>query len=49
VRHTVFGEGVVLSFTPSGDDHEVTVQFADGVGLKRLLASFAPLEKLEAP
>jgi DNA helicase-2/ATP-dependent DNA helicase PcrA len=47
VRHLVFGEGVVTGFTPTGDDHEVTVQFAEGVGLKRLLASFAPLENLE--
>ena len=29
-------------------DYEVTVQFADGVGVKRLLLSFAPLEKVES-
>jgi DNA helicase-2/ATP-dependent DNA helicase PcrA len=47
VRHAAFGEGVVMECTPSSDDHEVTVQFAESVGVKRLLLSFAPLEKLE--
>mgnify|MGYP001220482580 CR=1 FL=1 len=47
VRHAVFGEGVVMSYEPSGDDHEVTVQFEGNVGMKRLLASFAPLKKVE--
>ena len=28
------------------DDFEVTVEFAKGVGVKRLLLSFAPLERL---
>jgi hypothetical protein len=36
-----------MECTPSSDDHEVTVQFAKSVGVKRLLLSFAPLEKLE--
>jgi len=31
----------------SGGDQEVTVQFKDGVGAKRLLLSFARLEKIE--
>ena len=47
VRHSTFGEGVVLECTPSGGDHEVTVQFSEEVGMKKLLLSFAPLEKLE--
>ena len=47
VRHSTFGEGVVMECTPSSDDHEVTVQFSEVVGLKKLLLSFAPLEKLE--
>ena len=46
VRHEKFGEGVVVSCLPSGADHEVTVAFRGGAGVKRLLASFAPLEKL---
>ena len=47
VRHSTFGEGVVMECTPSSDDHEVTVQFSEVVGMKKLLLSFAPLEKLE--
>ncbi len=46
VRHTSFGEGRVLSSVASGDDHEVTVRFDGGVGIKRLLLSYAPLEKI---
>ncbi len=45
VRHAKFGEGVVVSFQPSGGDHEVTVAFAEG-GVKRLLYSMAPLERV---
>ena len=30
-----------------GDDVEVTVAFSEGNGIKRLLLSFAPLEKVE--
>ena len=47
VRHTSFGEGVVMGCEPEGGDVQVTVQFREEVGLKRLLLSFAPLEKLE--
>ena len=47
VRHTSFGEGVVMGYEPDGIDIQVTVEFRDGVGLKRLLLSFAPLEKIE--
>ena len=46
VRHTAFGEGVVLALDATSSDVEVTVEFARGVGAKRLLLSFAPLEKL---
>ena len=46
VRHTTFGEGVVICCSPSSGDQEVTIQFAEGVGVKRLLLSFAPLEKI---
>ena len=46
MRHTSFGEGRVLSSVASGDDHEVTVRFDGGVGIKRLLLSYAPLEKI---
>ncbi len=47
VRHSKFGEGIVMSSTPSGGDFEVTVAFKDSNGVKRLLLSFAPLEKME--
>jgi DNA helicase-2/ATP-dependent DNA helicase PcrA len=46
VRHQVFGDGIVIESRPAGDDEQVTVAFA-GVGLKRLMSSMAPLEKLE--
>ena len=45
VRHKVFGEGVVVSSTGIGSDTQVTVAFS-GQGIKRLMVSFAPLEKI---
>ncbi len=42
----MFGEGVVLNCSANGDDHVVTVAFTEA-GVKRLLLSFAPLEKIE--
>ena len=47
VRHRAFGEGVVTACDPTASDVEVTVEFARGTGEKRLLLSFAPLEKLD--
>ena len=47
VRHSTFGEGIVMSCEPSGSDFEVTVAFTDGGGVKRLLLSMAKLEKIE--
>ncbi|MBI2855904.1 MAG: ATP-binding domain-containing protein [Chloroflexi bacterium] len=47
VRHSRFGEGIVVSCVPSGQDHEVTVAFKGDSGIKRLLLSFAPLEKVK--
>jgi DNA helicase-2/ATP-dependent DNA helicase PcrA len=46
VRHRLFGEGIVIESKITGDDEEITVAFEEK-GLKRLLASFAKLEKLE--
>lgn len=46
VRHRLFGEGIVIESKIMGDDEEVTVAF-EAKGIKRLLASFAKLEKLE--
>ncbi|MCS7275778.1 MAG: UvrD-helicase domain-containing protein [Dehalococcoidia bacterium] len=44
VRHPRFGEGVVVSCTPTGDDHLVTVAFKGEAGIKKLLLSLARLE-----
>ena len=44
VRHAKFGEGVIIDIEGSGDKAEAVVRFA-GVGEKRLLLAWAPLEK----
>tara|TARA_B100000315_G_scaffold258125_1_gene309167 strand:+ start:1112 stop:3328 length:2217 start_codon:yes stop_codon:yes gene_type:complete len=46
VRHNQFGEGLVISCQSVTDDNEVLVAFRR-VGLKKLLLSFARLEKVE--
>jgi DNA helicase-2/ATP-dependent DNA helicase PcrA len=46
VRHTKFGEGIVVSCQESSGDLLVTVSFKGDAGLKRLLASFAALERM---
>jgi len=46
VRHPTFGEGVVLSVSPLGNDWELTVVFSSH-GIKRLLAGYARLEKVK--
>jgi DNA helicase-2/ATP-dependent DNA helicase PcrA len=46
VRHPRFGEGVVVSCTPAGDDQLVTVAFKGEAGIKKLLLSLARLEPL---
>jgi DNA helicase-2/ATP-dependent DNA helicase PcrA len=45
VQHAKFGEGVVIESRPDGSDEEVTIAFKRS-GIKRVLASFANLEKL---
>lgn len=45
VSHRKFGEGLVLSVTPSGDDYQIEISF-DNVGTRSLLASFAKLTKI---
>ena len=47
VHHRVFGEGIIVETREAGDDQELTVAFEE-VGIKRLLASLAPLERLDA-
>ena len=47
VRHPAFGDGIVMSCDPAaGGDFQITVAFKEGHGVKRLLLSFAPLEKV---
>ncbi len=45
VRHVKFGDGTVKAVVEGGRDFEVTVEF-DRVGVKKMFASFAKLEKL---
>jgi DNA helicase-2/ATP-dependent DNA helicase PcrA len=47
VRHEKFGEGIVVSCEPSGGDYQVVVAFRGEAAIKKLLLSFAPLEKIE--
>jgi len=46
VIHARFGEGVVTDCLPANGDHEVTVSFQGETGVKKLLLSLAPLEKI---
>jgi len=46
VLHDKFGEGVVLALHGDGDKAEAVVNFR-GVGEKRLLLAWAPLQKIE--
>jgi DNA helicase-2/ATP-dependent DNA helicase PcrA len=46
VHHSKFGPGIVMNCSPTRDDQELVVVF-EGVGVKKLLASLAPLEKIE--
>ena len=47
VKHAVFGQGIVIGCVGAGDDAQVTVAFSKpGVGVKKLVAGFARLEKV---
>jgi DNA helicase-2/ATP-dependent DNA helicase PcrA len=46
VHHSKFGNGIVMSCGPAKDDQELTVAFEEA-GVKKLLASLAPLERIE--
>ncbi|MHA6261138.1 DNA helicase PcrA [Sporosarcina sp. CAU 1771] len=43
--HKKWGQGLVVSVKGSGDDVELDIAFPSPVGVKRLLAKFAPIEK----
>ncbi len=45
VKHKAFGEGMVLSATPMGNDTLLEIAF-DSKGTKKLMANFAKLEKI---
>ena len=45
VTHRKFGEGMIISVTPSGGDYLVEILF-DNVGTKNLMASIAKLKKI---
>jgi DNA helicase-2/ATP-dependent DNA helicase PcrA len=47
VHHAQFGDGVVVNCHAVKDDKEAVVAFSSGVGVKKLLLSFARLEKKE--
>jgi len=44
VRHSVFGDGMVISCSPIPGDYEVNVAFGREAGVKKLLLSLAPME-----
>jgi DNA helicase-2/ATP-dependent DNA helicase PcrA len=45
VRHSKWGTGVVVSVKGEGDDTELHIAFPAPIGVKRLLARFAPITK----
>ena len=49
VTHARFGKGIVVSCTAKPSDYEITVAFAGDAGVKRLLHSFAKLERAGGP
>jgi DNA helicase-2/ATP-dependent DNA helicase PcrA len=47
IRHSRFGDGIVVSCMPSGEDYEITVAFKGASGVKKLLLSYAHLEYID--
>lgn len=43
--HKKWGTGMIVSMTGSGEDTELDIAFPNPIGIKRLLAKFAPIEK----
>lgn len=46
VAHKKWGTGTVVSVKGSGNDTELQIAFPAPIGIKRLLAQFAPIEKV---
>ncbi len=46
VDHRAWGEGTIVSTNQSGSDQILQVAFKD-MGIKQLMATFAPIEKIE--
>ena len=44
-KHKKWGEGMVVSVRGEGENQELDIAFPEPVGIKRLLAKFAPIEK----
>ncbi|MNN92796.1 ATP-dependent DNA helicase PcrA [compost metagenome] len=47
VSHGKWGTGTIVSVKGSGNDTELQIAFPAPVGVKRLLAGFAPITKVE--
>jgi len=47
VVHTKWGNGVVVAVKGSGEDMELNIAFPAPIGIKRLLAQFAPISKVQ--
>ncbi|MCS1351995.1 DNA helicase PcrA [Mechercharimyces sp. CAU 1602] len=48
VSHGKWGEGTVVKVQPDGDEVELNIAFPAPVGVKRLLARYAPIEKVNS-
>ena len=46
MRHAKWGIGTIVSIKGEKDDLELTIAFDPPIGLKRVLASFAPISKV---
>ena len=49
VRHSQFGEGIVVTSQMRGGDEELIVAFTGQAGVKRLVASLAGLKRVSRP
>ena len=49
VTHASFGQGIVMNCVAKPGDYAITVAFVGESGIKRLLHSFAKLEKAGQP